>query len=112
MINLQRALPLIFLFFVPFSAFAGISLDATRLVFPESNSQQGIGVGVTSTTSSSSPYLVKARVVTAPDAESTDTPFVVPRRCSVWNPAPPISCVLCCAVAGYRRIANRFITCR
>ncbi len=77
MINLQWVLPLIFLFFVPFSAFAGISLDATRLVFPESNSQQGIGVGVTSTTSSSSPYLVKARVVTAPDAESTDTPFVV-----------------------------------
>lgn len=75
---MQRFLSLFFLtFLIPFSAGAGISLDATRLMFSENNSRQGAGIGVTSSPASSSPYLVKARVVTTPDAVSTDTPFVV-----------------------------------
>lgn len=75
---MQRVLSVfLFVFVFPFSSYAGISLDATRLVFSESKSQRGITVGVTSSPASGSPYLVKARVVTTPDAVSTDTPFVV-----------------------------------
>lgn len=75
---MQRLLSLFFLvFFIPFSVCAGISLDATRVVFSENKSQRGIGVGVTSSASSSSPYLVKARVVASPDGADTNTPFVV-----------------------------------
>lgn len=75
---MQRVFPLFFLaLFVPFSVFAGISLDATRLVFHGNKSQRGAGIGVTSSASSASPYLVKARVVTTPDGGNTDTPFVV-----------------------------------
>lgn len=67
----------ILVFLIPFSVNAGISLDATRLVFSEKNSQRGVAIGVTSSAGSSSPYLVKARVVTTPDGSSTNTPFVV-----------------------------------
>lgn len=75
---MQRVLSLFFLsFLIPFFACAGVSLDATRLVFSENKSQRGTSVGVTSGTLSASPYLVKARVVTTPDGGSTDTPFVV-----------------------------------
>lgn len=75
---MQRLLSLFFLvFLIPFSACAGISLNATRVVFSENKSHQGTGVGVTSSTSSASPYLVKARVVSSPDGADTDTPFVV-----------------------------------
>lgn len=76
---MQRILALFFLiFFISCSAYAGISLDATRLVFSEDKSQRGgIGIGVTSSATSSSPYLIKARVTTTVDGASTDTPFVV-----------------------------------
>lgn len=75
---MQRILSVFFFVFVfPFSAYAGISLDATRLIFSENKSRQGIAIGVTSSPSSGSPYLVKARVVTTPDAGNTDSPFVV-----------------------------------
>lgn len=75
---MQRTGLLFFLvFFMPLSAWAGISLDATRLVFSENDAQRGVSIGVTSSVSSTSPYLVKARVVTTPDGLSTETPFVV-----------------------------------
>lgn len=75
---MQRVFFILFLVFIfPFSVYAGISLDATRLVFSEKKSERGIAVGVTSSPTSGSPYLVKARVVTTQNGGSTDTPFVV-----------------------------------
>lgn len=75
---MQRQFSLFFLtLIISCSVHAGISLDATRLIFSENKYQNGISIGVTSSAASSSPYLVKARVVATPDGRSSDTPFMV-----------------------------------
>ncbi|MTC48279.1 fimbria/pilus periplasmic chaperone [Providencia alcalifaciens] len=75
---MRRALSGLFLLILFSSAaVAGISLDATRVVFRETMALQGQSIGVTSSKQSSTPYLVRAQIVTSPDGISADTPFVV-----------------------------------
>lgn len=59
------------------SALAGISLDNTRLVFPEQSGTKGQTIGVTSSTRSTEPYLVKAQVLANVQGTNTQTPFSV-----------------------------------
>lgn len=65
------------LWFVSISAFAGISLDGTRIIFPASSSNQGQSIGVTSSQQSTVPYLVKAQVLADVYGEQQQTPFSV-----------------------------------
>ena len=56
---------------------AGISLDATRIVFSEKNIKQGQHIGITSSILPDKPYLVRAQILSKPDNDSTNTPFLV-----------------------------------
>lgn len=59
------------------SAFAGISMDSSRLVFPASSGVQGQVIGVTSNAQSTVPYLVKAQVLGDVQGSNLQTPFSV-----------------------------------
>lgn len=59
------------------SAIAGISLDATRIIFLSSDERKGQSIGVTSSAESLSPYLIKAQVLKDIQGHSADVPFVV-----------------------------------
>ncbi len=58
-------------------AFAGISLDSTRVIFTESNEKHGQSIGVTSSSNSKEPYLVKVQVLEDISGNKLDTPFSV-----------------------------------
>ncbi|MCL0001486.1 fimbria/pilus periplasmic chaperone, partial [Providencia rettgeri] len=58
-------------------AFAGISLDNTRIIFTGTNEQRGQSIGVTSSSSSSEPYLVKAQILEDISGNNLETPFTV-----------------------------------
>ncbi|WP_336193007.1 molecular chaperone [Providencia stuartii] len=58
-------------------ALAGISLDSTRVIFPASDARQGQSIGVTSSSTSTTPYLVKAQVIGNIEGTQTQTPFSV-----------------------------------
>lgn len=58
-------------------AVAGISLDSTRIIFPEAGSRQGQSIGIISSPDSPAPYLVKAQVLMNISDASTASPFSV-----------------------------------
>uniref|UniRef100_UPI003003E692 fimbrial biogenesis chaperone n=1 Tax=Pectobacterium carotovorum TaxID=554 RepID=UPI003003E692 len=58
------------------SANAGISIDSTRVIFEASDHARGQSVGVSSTDSSTSPYLIKAQVTRDIEGKHAQTPFV------------------------------------
>ncbi|WP_447880108.1 fimbrial biogenesis chaperone [Serratia fonticola] len=58
------------------SANAGISIDSTRVIFEASDHGRGQSVGVSSTDSSTSPYLIKAQVTRDIEGKHAQTPFV------------------------------------
>lgn len=59
------------------SAVAGISLDASRLIFSAADQANGQAIGVSSSAQSPAPYLVKAQVLGDVRGDKTDTPFSV-----------------------------------
>lgn len=56
-------------------AMAGISLDATRIIF-DANNKMGMNVQVNSSQTSSTPYLVKTQVTEDINGQHTDVPFI------------------------------------
>lgn len=56
---------------------AGISVDSSRIIFQESDDQKGQSIGVTSSTQSTSPFLVKAQVLGDVKGTQAQTPFSV-----------------------------------
>ena len=57
------------------NAVAGISLDSTRVVFSSADIANGQLIGITSSATSSTPYLVKAQVLGDVNGNQIDTPF-------------------------------------
>lgn len=68
---------LVSLCFVCSQAIAGISLDSTRIVFTAKDVAQGQSIGITSSSQTLYPYLVKAQVLANVDGSETKTPFSV-----------------------------------
>lgn len=58
------------------SAIAGISVDSSRVIFQGSDDARGRSVGVTSSASSASPYLVRAQVSRDVEGNNVQTPFI------------------------------------
>ncbi|WP_446917648.1 fimbrial biogenesis chaperone [Klebsiella pneumoniae] len=58
------------------SAFAGISIDSSRIIFQSSDDARGRSVGVTSSVSSVAPYLVRAQVSRDIEGNNVQTPFI------------------------------------
>jgi P pilus assembly chaperone PapD len=56
---------------------AGISLNSTRIVFSSADDTKGQSIGVSSSTSSTTPYLVKAQVLGDVRGNQMETPFSV-----------------------------------
>lgn len=56
---------------------AGIAIDSTRIIFQAADDTTGKSVGITSSSGSLTPYLIKAQVLKTPAGEQTDTPFLV-----------------------------------
>ncbi|MEA5217558.1 fimbrial biogenesis chaperone [Enterobacter cloacae] len=67
---------LILLFMGISAAFAGISVDSSRIIFDHSDNNHGMSVGVTSSASSTNPYLVKTQISKDIEGNNTQTPFV------------------------------------
>ncbi|EPL6453510.1 fimbrial biogenesis chaperone [Providencia rettgeri] len=63
--------------FVCAKSIAGISLDSTRIVFSSANDAKGQSIGVSSSATSVTPYLVKAQVLGDVKGNQMDTPFSV-----------------------------------
>ncbi|HEM8293693.1 TPA: molecular chaperone [Providencia stuartii] len=59
------------------TAFAGISLNATRLIISENDGMQGASIGVRSDETSTRAFLVKAQVFRDIDGQHEQVPFVV-----------------------------------
>lgn len=59
------------------SSLAGIAIDVTRVIFTASDDGTGKSVGITSTASSLTPYLVKIQILQNPYSDNTNTPFLV-----------------------------------
>ncbi|WP_312872021.1 fimbrial biogenesis chaperone [Serratia fonticola] len=58
-------------------AMAGISADATRIIFMASDAKWGKSIGLTSSAASLSPYLVKVQVTRDMQGQPTQVPFVI-----------------------------------
>lgn len=58
---------------------AGVSLDSSRIIFNANDSLSGVSVGITSSESSLTSYLVKAQISLSPLGEenNANTPFIV-----------------------------------
>ncbi len=59
------------------SAFAGIAMDSTRVVFQAADDTTGKSAGITSSSNSLTPYLVKTQILQTPTGDNADTPFLV-----------------------------------
>ncbi|MEM7863078.1 molecular chaperone [Morganella morganii] len=59
------------------SSIAGVSIDSTRIIFQDRNNKSGESVGITSSSTSLTPYRIKAQVLKTPTGESEKTPFIV-----------------------------------
>lgn len=66
----------LFIFMGMTSAIAGISLDSTRVVIESNDALRGATIGVTSSASSTTPYLVKAQVTRDTAGEKIQSPFI------------------------------------
>lgn len=58
------------------SAIAGISVDSSRIIFQSGDDARGRSVGVTSSASSTSPYLVRTQVSQDIEGNNVQTPFI------------------------------------
>lgn len=56
---------------------AGIAIDSTRIIFQAADDTTGKSVGITSSSGSLTPYLIKAQILKTPAGEQADTPFLV-----------------------------------
>lgn len=72
----QRLGCAVVLLLVAAPAMAGISADATRIIFQVDNAPQGKSIGLTSSVASLSPYLVKTQVTQDMQGLLTQVPFV------------------------------------
>jgi len=59
------------------SSFAGIYLDNTRVIFQAADDVSGKSVGVVSSSSSQTPFLIKAQILKAPVGEEVGNQFIV-----------------------------------
>ncbi|MDF4176411.1 molecular chaperone [Providencia stuartii] len=59
------------------TSLAGIAIDTTRVIFTANDNTRGVSVGVTSSSQSLTPYLVKAQVLNNPFGDKGETPFLV-----------------------------------
>ncbi|MTB66952.1 fimbria/pilus periplasmic chaperone [Providencia sp. wls1943] len=59
------------------SSLAGVAIDTTRIIFSASDNSTGKSVGVTSSSQSATPYLIKAQILQTPYGDNGETPFVV-----------------------------------
>ncbi|HHR6227729.1 TPA: fimbrial biogenesis chaperone, partial [Providencia alcalifaciens] len=59
------------------SSLAGVAIDATRIIFSASDNTTGKSVGITSSSQSATPYLIKAQILQTPYGDNGETPFVV-----------------------------------
>ncbi len=59
------------------SSWAGISLDATRIIFSSSDDTSGQSVGIVSASDSSTPYLIRTQILATPYSDQGETPFLV-----------------------------------
>ncbi|WGZ55773.1 molecular chaperone [Providencia alcalifaciens] len=59
------------------SSLAGVAIDATRIIFSVSDNTTGKSVGITSSSQSATPYLIKAQILQTPYGDNGETPFVV-----------------------------------
>lgn len=62
---------------VSVSSVAGIVIDNTRIIFQAAGDSAGKSIGITSTTNSLIPYLVKAQILKTIKGDDADTPFLV-----------------------------------
>lgn len=72
--SLRYAFSLMFLFSFP--SLAGISIDVTRIIFNEGDSNNGKNISLTSSKNSHTPYLVKAQVLNDVTGDG-GAPFIV-----------------------------------
>ena len=56
---------------------AGIAIDSTRVIFQSTDDTTGKSVGITSSSGSLTPYLIKAQILKTPAGDPADTPFLV-----------------------------------
>ncbi|WP_336194080.1 molecular chaperone [Providencia stuartii] len=59
------------------TSLAGIAIDKTRVIFTANDDASGTSVGVTSSSQSLTPYLVKAQILNTPFSDKGETPFLV-----------------------------------
>lgn len=59
------------------SSWAGIALDATRIIFSSADDTSGQSVGIISSSDSSTPYLIRTQILATPYSDEGSTPFLV-----------------------------------
>ncbi|MCS3433177.1 molecular chaperone [Klebsiella sp. BIGb0407] len=59
------------------SCWAGISLDATRIIFSSTDDTSGQSVGIVSSSDSPTPYLIRTQILATPYGDQGETPFLV-----------------------------------
>lgn len=59
------------------SCWAGIALDATRIIFSSADDTSGQSVGIISSSDSLTPYLIRAQVLATPYSDEGNTPFLI-----------------------------------
>jgi P pilus assembly chaperone PapD len=59
------------------SSWAGIALDATRIIFSSADDISGQSVGVISSGDSLTPYLIRTQILATPYSDEGSTPFLV-----------------------------------
>jgi len=59
------------------SSWAGIALDATRIILSSADDISGQSVGVISSSDSSTPYLIRTQILTTPYSDEGSPPFLV-----------------------------------
>ncbi|WP_300003691.1 molecular chaperone [uncultured Cedecea sp.] len=59
------------------STWAGIALDATRIIFSSADDTSGQRVGIVSASDSSTPYLIRSQILATPYGDQGETPFLV-----------------------------------
>lgn len=90
---------------------AGIAIDSTRIIFQAADDTTGKSVGITSSSGSLTPYLIKAQILKTPAGEQADTPFLVTPSLFRLEPGSTNQVRIMKKIPHCRRTKNRYFIC-
>lgn len=93
------------------SSWAGIALDATRIIFSSADDISGQSVGVISSSDSSTPYLIRTQILTTPYSDEGSPPFLVTPSLFRLEPGATNQVRIMKKTSHYHKIKSRFFIC-